>query len=686
MGKIPQFCYHCRLPLPKKPFTAKGLSYCCYGCFLTHEITGEEGEEGEALWLLMKLGLSTFFTMNIMILSYADYIYGFDESVSHILNYIMLLLSIPVIALLGLPFLINSLRSLSKLVLNMDTLIAIGTFSAYILSIISTVKSQKQVYFDTASMILVLVTAGRFLEANAKARASNAIKELLELTPKEARVIKDGVERLVPSELIRKGDMVKVLPGESFAVDGEVVEGNSSVDESMLSGESKPVFKTRGSKVFSGTINIDGVLIFRATGVGEESTLSRFIKLIEEARSLKSPVERLADKISSIFIPVVVSIAGITFAFWFFKEGINTAILNSLSVLLISCPCALGIAAPMAIQVALGRAAKEGILVRTGETFERLSHVRRVFLDKTGTLTKREMRLSSIFVVPNSNLNESDLISICASLESVSEHPLAKSTVEFASQRGYPLLQVSKLKVSPGMGIEGKVNHLGETVYIGSMRFMRKNGLDPDRTVTLEKERLESKGQTLVFCGWGKGIKGVLGFSEELREDAKEAILRLKELKIDTVILTGDNRYSAKAVAATLGIESKGELTPEDKVREIKKHKEVSVMVGDGINDVPALSAADIGIAIGCGTDIARESADINLLGESLEKIPWVIKLSRETRKRIKENLFWAFLYNTIGIVVAALGFLKPVAAALAMIVSSILVLGNSLRLQKERI
>ncbi len=683
MNKSAESCYQCGLPLPRKPFIEKNLSYCCYGCLLVHEITGEKGEEGEALWILARLGLSVFFAMNVMMLSYADYFYPFEEGVSYIFNYVMFVLATPVIALLGIPILRNSVKGISKLTLNMDTLIVIGTFSAYVLSAISTFKAQGKVYFDTASMILVLVTVGRFLEASVKAQASNSIKELLERSPKEATVIRHGVEEKVTLDSLQEGDIVKVIPGESFAVDGEVIEGESSVDESMLTGESKPVFKEKRSKVFSGTVNIDGMIIFRATHVGDERILSRFVKLLEEARKSRSPIERLSDRISAIFIPLVIAISALTFTFWSFKSGINTALMNSLSVLLISCPCALGIAAPMAIWVALGRAAKEGVLVRAGETLEKLSHVKRMFFDKTGTITKG-MRLSSVFIHPDSGVRESDLIETIASLESASEHPLGKSIVEFASKNGYLLLPFSEFRAYPGMGIQGKIN--SKTVYIGSIRFMEIMGLPLNEIILYEKTSLESQGKTIVFFGWEKEVKGILGFSEELREGVSDVISNLRDLKIDVFIITGDNKSSAEAISKGLGVEVKSGLLPQDKVNEIKAFKDkggLIAMVGDGINDAPALAASDVGIALGCGVDITRESADVSFMGDDLKKIPWVLQLAKKTQRKIQENLFWAFFYNTIGIGFAVMGTLKPLVAALAMILSSLFVLGNSLRLQK---
>ncbi|MGH7800768.1 MAG: heavy metal translocating P-type ATPase [Thermodesulfobacteriota bacterium] len=693
MNRSKDSCYQCGLPLPRRPILGKVMgkdaSYCCYGCLLAHEIIGEKGEEGEAMWIFARLGLSAFFAMNVMMLSYTDYFYPFEKNVSLVINYIMFTLATPVMFLLGAPILRNSIRGISKLTLNMDTLIVLGTFSAYVLSAFSTFRGQGKVYFDTASMLLVIVTVGRFLEAGAKSRTSESIKELLNRSPKEAKVIRHGVEEVVPAEFLKKGEIIKIIPGENFPADGEVIEGESSVDESMLTGESKPVLKEKGSIVFAGTVNLDGRLIFKATSVGEQMVLSRLCGLLDEARKSRAPIERFTDRVSSFFIPLTVMTSVVTFLVWNFKSGIDTALLNSLSVLLISCPCALGLATPMAIWVSLGRAAKEGILIRTGETLEKLSSIKRVFFDKTGTLTKGKMELTYIFVDSDSRIGEEDLISISASLESNSEHPLGKSLLEFANKKGYTLLPVSEFKASAGMGIQGRVGELGESIYIGSGRFMEKNGLEYTENILKEKTEQESRGKTPVFCGWGKKVKGILGFSEELREEAGDTISNLKDLGVKTYIITGDDKYASEAISKILGVEVKSELLPEDKVNVIKAHKnrsDLTAMVGDGINDAPALASADVGIALGCGVDITRESADVSLLGNDLKKIPWVLQLAKKTQRKIKENLFWAFFYNTIGIGFAVSGGLKPLIAALAMILSSLFVLGNSLRLQKIKI
>ena len=680
-------CYHCGLPVNKYNMTGRKHVFCCYGCLLANEITGQPGEEGEASWLLIRLGLSGFFTMNVMMLSFTDYMYGFQGNVEAILNYIQFLLTAPVIILLGLPILTSSLISFRNFRFNIDALIIIGTISAFLISAYSTFNRLGHVYFDTITMLLVLLTLGRFLEANAKASSTNAIKGFLDLAPKTAIVLKNGNEETVDTDSIERYDLVKILPGKSFPVDGEVLEGQSSVDESNLTGESAPVLKETGSKVFSGTINLDGTIIFRALEVGEDKTISRLVKLLEEARQSRAPIERIADKVSSVFIPVVIIISVFTFIFWILRSGVDTALMNSLSVLVISCPCALGIATPLAIWIALGRAAHSGILIRSGSLLEKISGVNIVFFDKTGTLTKRELELNSICIDPNSGIGESDILSLTASLESDYEHPLGKSLLSHASERNIDLVSVTDIKAIPGMGIEGKINE--QCIYVGSYRFIQTLGLNISNLISDAKEKFESSGMTIMFVCIDQGVVAVFGFRETLREESANVIQELRNEGVDSVILTGDNKYAASALSEKLNIESMSELYPQEKVEIIKSYHDrgfTTAMVGDGINDAPALNTAGVGIVLGCGADITRESTDISLLSDDLTKVPWIINLARKTHSIIKQNLFWAFFYNSLGIGIAVSGLMQPVLAAIAMIISSLIVLGNSLRIDNVKI
>lgn len=681
------FCYHCGLPCGRSSVNTKGHDFCCYGCVLAYGITGESGEEGEALWLLARLGVAFFFAMNVVLLSVTDYLYPFDEDIKTGINYIKMGLATPVILLLGIPVLRNSLNSVSRLRPDLDTLIVIGTFSAFFISVISTLGSESDVYYDTAVMILVLVTLGKYLEANSKADASRLLERFLDLEPDEAVVIREGKELRIPVEEVVVGDTVKVLPGSGFPVDGVVAEGESTVDESMLTGESKPVYRGPGSDVFSGTTNIDGFLLVTALKVGEEKTVSRFARLVRDARILRPDIQRTADRISQIFIPVVIAISLSAFIFWLVKEDTDKALMVSLSVLLISCPCALGIATPMALWVSVGNAVANGVLIKSAAVLEKLSRTKLVFFDKTGTLTKKELEFGEAFAGQSSGTSNDELVSVAAAVEQGSEHPLGSSLINYARSKGYRIPDMEKFRSYPGLGVSAVVN--GNNVFIGSVRLMEQNGLEmSDESVYKKRHELETGGLSATYCGWSGQVRGILGFSERVRDEAFQTIDDLKELNTRVTVLTGDGKYPAMALSEALGVEVRHSLTPEEKVAEIRRYNEsggISAMVGDGINDAPALNSADVGLAMGCGTDLTRESADISFLDDDLRKVPWVIGLSGLTVRTIKQNLFWAFIYNVLGLGLAVAGVLQPVVSALAMVLSSLFVMGNSLRIRRYK-
>ncbi|HML96776.1 MAG TPA: heavy metal translocating P-type ATPase [Thermodesulfobacteriota bacterium] len=674
-------CSHCGLPAGRYGTESKGRVFCCYGCLLASDITGQSGEEGQASWLLIRLGLSAFFAMNVMMLSLTEYIYGFEGGIAAILNYIQLILTVPVIVLLGLPILSASLGALKRMRLNIDVLIIIGTAAAFVISVYSTFTREGHIYFDTITMLLALLTIGRYLEANAKASSSNAIRGFLDLAPKSAIVIRNGAEETVDSDDIIRGDLVKVTPGTGFAVDGRVVEGTSSADESSLTGESVPVPKEPGSMVYSGTTNLDGTVVFEALEVGEGKTVSRLVRLLEEARRSRAPIERTADRVTAVFVPLVSVAALIVFAFWAVRGGVDAAVMHALAVLVISCPCALGIATPLAIWVALGRAAGSGVLVRSAEMLERLSGVNMVFFDKTGTLTERELVLGAVRINPESHADEREIITLAASLESGYSHPLADSLARAASEMGAGLVPAAQVKAAPGMGVTGVVD--GRCVAAGSAWYMESLGISTAGFARGAARELESSGMTVMFVGVGESAAAVMGFTESPRPGSAAALGELHEDGVGVLILTGDNEYAAGALASRLGVEARSGLYPGEKLEIIEDYKRrglVTAMVGDGINDAPAMNAADVGIVLGCGADITREAADVSLLGDDLTKVPWVLRLARRNHRVVKQNLFWAFFYNTLGIGVAAAGLMQPVLAAAAMIVSSMIVLGNSLR------
>ncbi|MGC8602850.1 MAG: heavy metal translocating P-type ATPase [Desulfomonilaceae bacterium] len=615
------------------------------------------------------------------------------------INFAQLALATPVIFWVGDRFLIGAWKATRQKTSDMNTLVALGSLSAYLYSLAVTLFPEfffqagrtAYVYFDGASMIVTLVLLGRFLEAKAKLKTSSAIKKLVALKPSVARVVRgeDIVE--IPAELLKVGDVFQVRPGEMAPTDGEVLSGTSSVEEAMLTGESMPVNKGPGSLVFGATINQTGALIVRATKVGAETALAQIIRLVEEAQGSKAPIQRIADKVAAVFTPTVLSIAVVTFLLWIFlpaNPSFPRAILNFVSVLIIACPCAMGLATPTAVMVGTGAAAEKGILIKGGEILEKVCKVNTVVFDKTGTLTQGKPNV--VDVITFRGISKDELVRVAASLESLSEHPLAKSICDMATSLGLKLYQANNFKSSSGSGVSGIIN--GQMTLVGSPRLLPRDRTDFSEVLEKVKS-LEDSGKTAVIVSRGGETLGLLGISDTIRPSALPAIERLKLMGIDVAMITGDNRLVAKVTGESLGIEHVlSEVLPGDKSSEIgrlQREGRVVAMVGDGINDAPALTAADIGIAIGAGSDVAIEAGSITLMTSDLNLVPDAISLSAQTMRVIKQNLFWAFFYNTIGIPIAAGALypffgilLTPVIAASAMAFSSVSVVSNSLRLR----
>ena len=597
---------------------------------------------------------------------------------------------------------------------DMNTLIAVGTSAAYLYSVtavlfpglFATAGIEPGLYFDTASVIIALILLGRFLEARARGQTSEAIKKLIGLKPKTATVIRDGKELEVSVDDVQVGDLVLVRPGERIPVDGVVRQGYSSIDESMITGESIPVDKKVGDTVIGGTINKMGSFQFEATRVGKDTTLARIIRLVEEAQGSKAPIQRLADVISSYFVPAVIGIAILTFIIWFFlgpQPTLTYALLNFVAVLIIACPCALGLATPTAIIVGTGKGAENGVLIRSGEALERAHKINSVLLDKTGTLTRGEPTVTDIIGSPS--FAEAEVLRLAASVEHDSEHPLAQAIVKAASEKNLELSKASDFKAMPGHGVEAKV--AGKSLLMGNLALIKDRRISLDG-LAKEAERLWSEGKTVLFFSVDGKAAGIIALADTLKPDAEEAVEALHKLDIEVVMITGDNTRTAEAIAREAGIDRVlAEVLPENKAAEVKRLQDegkVVAMVGDGINDAPALAQADVGIAIGTGTDVAMETGDITLISGDLGGIVTAISLSKRTMSTIKQNLFWAFAYNVILIPVAAgvlylffgrtgipsglhfifgnYGFLNPMLAALAMAASSITVVSNSLRLR----
>lgn len=597
-------------------------------------------------------------------------------------GYVQLALATPVQFIIGYRFYKGAYHSLKGGGANMDVLVALGTSSAYFYSLYNLVIGVKEYYFEASAVIITLILLGKMLEAIAKGRTSKAIKKLMSLQAKTAKVIRDGKELDIPIEEVVVGDTVIVRPGEKIPVDGIVIEGSSSVDESMLTGESIPVDKKEGDEVIGATINKHGTFKFRATKVGKDTVLSQIIKLVEEAQGSKAPVQRLADKVAGIFVPTVVGIAILTFIAWYFADGdFANALINAVAVLVIACPCALGLATPTAIMVGTGKGAENGILIKGGEYLEKAHQINALVFDKTGTITKGEPEVTDIISFTNSKEN---ILKFAAIAEKASEHPLGQAIVKKGEESGIKLIDPEKFNVIPGHGIFAVVE--GKEIYLGNRKLMKDKNIDI-KDIEDEIIRLENQGKTTMILSVNGRIEGIIAVADTVKEHSKEAIKELKSMGIEVYMITGDNERTAKAIAKEVGIENVlAEVLPEHKAEKVEKLKAQGKkvgMVGDGINDAPALVAADIGFAIGTGTDVAIEAADITLMKGDLRDIVLAIKLSRKTMKTIKQNLFWAFFYNTAGIPLAALGFLNPMIAGAAMAFSSVSVVSNSLRLKR---
>lgn len=596
--------------------------------------------------------------------------------------YLQFALATPVQLIAGWQFYRGSYHALRSGAANMDVLVALGTTAAYVYSAMITFFGDGAVYFETSALVITLILLGKLLETIAKGRTSEAIRKLIGLQPRTARVVRNGHEIDIPVEQVVVGDIVIVRPGERIPVDGVIVEGASAVDESMITGESVPVDKAVGDEVIGATINKQGSFKFRATKVGKDTVLSNIVRLVEEAQGSKAPVQRLADKVSGYFVPAVVAVAILTLIISYaLGASFTEALIRFTAVLVIACPCSLGLATPTAIMVGTGKGAEKGILIRSGEHLEKAHKIDTVVLDKTGTVTKGEPEVTDVIEIGQ---KREDLLSLAAAAERNSEHPLAAAIVRHAQSEGTDIPPAESFEAIPGRGVKASIQ--GKQVLVGNVRLMADLEIDTS-AVSQQLDRLEAQGKTAMLVAVDRQIAGLIAVADTVKETSGAAIDALKKMGITVYMLTGDNERTAKAIASQVGIdEVLAEVLPEHKADQIEKLRSEGkcvAMVGDGINDAPALAVADVGIAIGTGTDVAIETADITLMSGDLRGIVAAIRLSRQTMRIIKQNLFWAFAYNTIGIPVAALGYLSPIIAGAAMAMSSVSVVSNSLRLRK---
>lgn len=636
--------------------------------------------------LKIKVVLSLFFGALIL--------WGSFPAISNIApdflkNYFLqFLLATPVQFLAGFEFYRATINSIKHRTANMDTLVAVGTSVAYFYSAVVVIFNLNLMpYFDTSTLIIGLILLGRFFEAKAKLSTSDAIRKLVGLAAKTARVMRNGQEVDIPINEVIVGDKIRVRPGEKIPVDGIIIEGGSSIDESMVTGESIPVEKMKDDIVIGATINKQGSFVYKATKVGSDTMLSQIIKLVENAQGSKAPIQRLADIISSYFVPIVIMLAIATFAVWYVfgpTPSFIFALLNSITVLIIACPCAMGLATPTAIMVGTGIGAGKGVLIKDAESLETAHKIKALVFDKTGTLTNGKPIVTDIVA---DNVSSDKVLEFAASLEKNSEHSLADAIIKEAESKKAHLSKVSKFKAISGQGVEGVIS--GNRIFFGNKKLMIAEGVDLSKMNDIN-EKLEKEGKTVMFLGSAKKILGIIAVADTVKDSARKGVQELETLGIDTYMITGDNKRTASAIASSVGIKNViAEVLPEQKESEIRKiqadGKKVA-MVGDGINDAPALAAADIGIAMGTGTDVAIEAADITLVNKDLTSVSSAIKLSKRTIRTIKQNLFWAFGYNVILIPVAMAGRISPVLAASAMALSSVSVVTNSLLLKRARI
>ena len=682
-------CSHCSLPVGLRPMerrlNGEACAFCCYGCCIAFQVKSGRHEEWEAAWLLIQLGVGGFLSMNIMMFSLVLYSGAFTGVDAGVLPWIHLLLWIfatPAVVILGGPYLRDMWLDVIQGRVTSSALIVLGVAAAYLYSAFAVFEGSTHVYFDTAVMVLMLFTVGRYLEAVGRARAARDLEPLLAAESESATVVDGAAEIRRPVREVTAGMLVRVRPGERIPVDGVVVEGESNTDEAVITGESRQVTKGAGSTVIAGSINIDGPLLIQSSGDGTATRWAQICRSVREALGRRSPTQRLADRVVGVSVPLVLALGGLTIVYWAQSLPFDRALLIGLSVLVVACPCAVGLAAPMATSLGIGRLARHGCLVRDPGVLETLAHVRLLAFDKTGTLTAGKARLVGI---DRDGVGIDDVLARAAGLERHSEHGLARAIAAAAVARGITPLATRDVRTVPGRGIRGSAE--GRPVAAGSSSLMNDLGWPLPPALAEPARSREASGHSVVYVGWGERVHAVLSLDNSPLPEAQATIAALRERGLDVTLLTGDLAPAAERIAAMVGIKAvQAGLSPEAKraaLDRLRHDYDVVAMVGDGLNDGPVLAAADVGIAVGSATDLARETAALVLPADGLWMLPWVVDVARAVRRTILTNLMWAFGYNLVALTFAAFGLLQPILAAAVMAGSSILVVVNSLRLER---
>jgi len=682
-------CSHCLLPVGVRAMqrTVNGEShaFCCYGCCIAFQVKNGKSEEWEAAWLLIRLGAGTFLSMNIMLFSLLLYSGAFTGVDARLLPWIHLLLWVfatPAVIILGGPFLLETWREARDGRLTSAALIVLGVGAAYLYSAFAVLERGPHVYFDTATMVLMLFTVGRYLEAAGRARAARNLEPLLAAESECATVVEGSVETRRPVREVGIGTLMRVRPGERFPLDGTVMEGGSHADEAVITGEGRLVPKCVGSAVIAGSINMDGPLLIRSTRAATDTRWAQICRSVRDTLTCRSPTQRLADRIVGIFVPLVLSLGGLTALYWTQWLPFDRALMIALSVLVIACPCAVGLAAPLATSLGIGRLARRGCLVREAAALEELARTRLVAFDKTGTLTSGRAHVARI---ETDDVVADEVLARAAGLERHSEHGFGHAIAAAAAERGLDPVVVADIRILPGRGIRGNAN--GQVVAAGNRVLMSELGWSVAPALGERGRSLEADGYSVIYVGWGEQVRATLALDDAALPEVRSTVEALRRRGLHVMLLSGDLAHATQRVAVAAGIEdARSSLAPEAKraaLRRLRQRYDVVAMVGDGLNDGPVLAEADIGIAVGSATDLARETAAVVLPRGGLWMLPWVVDVARAVRMTILTNLLWAFGYNLIALTLAVLGLLQPVIAAAVMAGSSILVVLNSLRLER---